>query len=90
MGLTDLRAPSDSDTIADLIAAQDAGIDALTAQFDDPDWGWLLVARRPHNILLAALGPDARRDLRAVVRSDRLSVPQEGIALYAAGGALCP
>ena len=56
---------------------------------DDPDWGWLLVRLDvSHNILLAALGPYARRDLRAGVRSGRLSVPHEGIALYAAGGAL--
>ena len=56
---------------------------------DDPDWGWLLVRLDvSHNILLAALGPYARRDLRAGVRSGRLSVPHEGIALYASGGAL--
>jgi AcrR family transcriptional regulator len=56
---------------------------------DDPDWGWLLVRLDvSHNILLAALGPYARRDLRAGVRSGRLSVSHEGIALYAAGGAL--
>lgn len=40
------------------------------------------------NILLAALGPYARSDLRAGVRSGRLSVPREEIALYASGGAL--
>jgi len=56
---------------------------------DDPDWGWLLVRLDvSHNILHAALGPYARRDLRAGVRSGRLSVPNEGIALYATGGAL--
>jgi AcrR family transcriptional regulator len=56
---------------------------------DDPDWGWLLVRLDvSHSILLAALGPYARRDLRAGVRSGRLSVPHEGIALYASGGAL--
>ena len=41
-----------------------------------------------HNILLAALGPYARRDLRAGTKSGRLSVPHEGIALHASGGAL--
>jgi AcrR family transcriptional regulator len=56
---------------------------------DDPDWGWLLVRLDiSHNILLAALGPYARPDLRAGVRSGRLSVPHEGIALHASGGAL--
>ena len=56
---------------------------------NDPDWGWLLVRLDlSHNILHAALGPYARRDLCAGVRSGRLSVPHEGIALYASGGAL--
>ncbi|MBV9684294.1 MAG: TetR/AcrR family transcriptional regulator [Solirubrobacterales bacterium] len=56
---------------------------------DDPDWGWLLVRLDvSHNILLAALGPYARRDVRAGVKAGRLSVPHEPIALYAAGGAL--
>jgi Tetracyclin repressor-like, C-terminal domain len=41
-----------------------------------------------HNILLAALGPYARRDLRAGIKAGRLSVPHQGIALFAAGGAL--
>ena len=55
----------------------------------DPDWGWLLVRLDvSHSILLAALGPYARRDLRAGVKAGRLKVPHEGIALYAAGGAL--
>jgi AcrR family transcriptional regulator len=56
---------------------------------NDPDWGWLLVRLNlSHNILHAALGPNARRDMRAGVRSGRLSVPHEGIAVYASGGAL--
>jgi AcrR family transcriptional regulator len=55
----------------------------------DPDWGWLLVRLDvSHNVLHAALGPHARRDLRAGVRSGRLSVPHERIALHATGGAL--
>ena len=42
---------------------------------NDPDWGRLLVRLDvSHNVLHAALGPDARRDLRASVRSGRLSV----------------
>ena len=56
---------------------------------NDPDWGWLLVRLDvSHNVLHAALGPHARRDLRASVRSGRLSVPHERIALHATGGAL--
>jgi AcrR family transcriptional regulator len=56
---------------------------------DDPEWGWLLVRLDvSHNIMHAVLGPYARRDLRAGVRSGRLSVPHEEIALYATGGAL--
>jgi AcrR family transcriptional regulator len=94
--------------LADIVAAQGAEIDALTAHLDDPaeiisaahrtfvrrarsdpDWGWLLVQLDvSHNVLYAALGPYARRDLRAGVRSGRLSVPHEGIALHATGGAL--
>jgi len=94
--------------LADIVAAQGAEIDALTAHLDDPaeiisaahrtfvrrarndpDWGWLLVRLDvSHNVLHAALGPYARRDLRAGVRSGRLSVPHERIALHATGGAL--
>lgn len=41
-----------------------------------------------HNVLLAALGPYARRDLRTGVKAGRLNVPHEEVALHAAGGAL--
>lgn len=55
----------------------------------DPDWAWLLVRLNlSHNIMLAALGPYARRDLRAAIKAGRLAVPNEGIALVAAAGAL--
>jgi AcrR family transcriptional regulator len=55
----------------------------------DPDWAWLLLRLDiSHNILLAALGPYARRDLRNGIKAGRLSVPHEGIALFASGGAL--
>jgi AcrR family transcriptional regulator len=94
--------------LGDIVAAQGAEIDALTAHLDDPaeiisaahrsfvrrarndpDWAWLLVRLDvSHNVLHAALGPYARRDLRAGVRSGRLSVPHERIALHATGGAL--
>lgn len=55
----------------------------------DPDWAWLLVRLNvSHNIMLAALGPYAQRDLRVALKAGRLSVPNEQIALLAAAGAL--
>jgi AcrR family transcriptional regulator len=55
----------------------------------DPDWGWLLVRLDlSHNVLLAALGPYARRALRSGIKAGRFNVPHELIALYAMGGAL--
>jgi AcrR family transcriptional regulator len=55
----------------------------------DPDWAWLLVRLDvSHNVLLAALGPYARRDLRRGIKAGRLNVPHEGVALHATGGAL--
>jgi tetracycline repressor-like protein len=55
----------------------------------DPDWAWLLVRLDvSHNVLRAALGPYARRDLRNGIKAGRLNVPHEGVALFAAGGAL--
>jgi len=55
----------------------------------DPDWAWLLVRLDvSHNVLLAALGPYARRDLRTGIKAGRLNVPHEQVALYAVGGAL--
>jgi AcrR family transcriptional regulator len=55
----------------------------------DPDWGWLLVRLEPsHSVLLAALGPYARRDLRKGIKAGRFHVPNELVALYDMGGAL--
>jgi AcrR family transcriptional regulator len=55
----------------------------------DPDWGWLLLRLDvSHNVLLAALGPYARRDLRNGIKAGRFNVPHELVALYAMGGAL--
>jgi AcrR family transcriptional regulator len=55
----------------------------------DPDWGWLLLRLDvSHNVLLAALGPYARRDLRNGVKAGRFNVPHELVALSATGGAL--
>lgn len=55
----------------------------------DPDWAWLLIRLDvSHHIILDALGPFAARDLRRGIKSGRLSVPDERIALVASGGAL--
>jgi AcrR family transcriptional regulator len=55
----------------------------------DPDWAWLLVRMgMSHNVVLSALGPFARRDLRGAIRSGRLQVADERTALFAAGGAM--
>lgn len=55
----------------------------------DPQWAWLLIRLDvSHSIVLRALGPFARRDLRRGVRSSRLDVPHEGIALVGTGGAM--
>jgi AcrR family transcriptional regulator len=55
----------------------------------DPDWAWLLVRMDvTHNIVQQALGPFAQRDLRRAIKSGRLKVPNERIALVASGGAL--
>jgi AcrR family transcriptional regulator len=55
----------------------------------DPQWGWLLLRLDvSHNVLLAALGPYAQRDLRRGVKTGRFHVPNELIALHDTGGAL--
>jgi AcrR family transcriptional regulator len=55
----------------------------------DPDWGWLLVRMEvSHNVMLAALGPFAMRDLRRGIEAGRLRVSDERVAMADAGGAL--
>jgi AcrR family transcriptional regulator len=55
----------------------------------DPDWAWLLIRMDvSHNIVLAALGPFAERDLRRGIKAGRLQVADERTALVASGGAL--
>lgn len=55
----------------------------------DPDWGWLLVRLDvSHDIAVAALGGFALRDLRRGLDAGRFEVPDQGVALHAAGGAL--
>jgi hypothetical protein len=41
-----------------------------------------------HNVMLAALGPFAQRDLRRGIKAGRLHVSNERVATTAAGGAL--
>jgi AcrR family transcriptional regulator len=55
----------------------------------DPDWGWLLVRLDvTHDVMLAALGPYARRDMARGIKSGRFEVADKRTALFAAGGAL--
>jgi AcrR family transcriptional regulator len=55
----------------------------------DPEWAWLLIRLDvSHALVMKALGPFARRDLKRGVASGRLHVPDERTALQAAGGAL--
>jgi AcrR family transcriptional regulator len=55
----------------------------------DPDWAWLLVRLdASHHLVLSALGPFALRDLRQGIKAGRLHVPNEQVAVFAAGGAL--
>jgi AcrR family transcriptional regulator len=55
----------------------------------DPDWAWLLIRLDvTHNVVLGALEPFARRDLRRGIKAGRFRVPNEDVALYAMGGAL--
>jgi AcrR family transcriptional regulator len=55
----------------------------------DPDWGWLLVRLDvSHNVMLAALGPFAQRDLRRGIKAGRLRVSDQRIATAAAGRCL--
>jgi AcrR family transcriptional regulator len=55
----------------------------------DPEWAWLLIRLDvSHDVVVRALGPFARSDLRRGVKSGRLSVPHEEVALHATGGAM--
>jgi AcrR family transcriptional regulator len=55
----------------------------------DPDWAWLLIRLdASHDVMLSALGPFARRDLRRGIATGRLRVSDERTALFAAAGAL--
>jgi AcrR family transcriptional regulator len=48
----------------------------------DPEWAWLVVrGNLSHDVVLAALGPFAERDIRRGVQCGRLSVGDERAAL---------
>lgn len=55
----------------------------------DPVWGWLLVHLDvSHEVMTAALGPRAGRDIKRGVKAGRFAVPDARVALNAGGGAL--
>ena len=55
----------------------------------DEEWGWLLVRLDlSHDVMLSALGDYAARDLRRGVAERRFRVPDQEVAVVAAGGAL--
>jgi hypothetical protein len=56
---------------------------------EEPDFGWLLVRLEiSHDLVFAALGPYAARDLDRGVEAGRFRVDDPAVALIAAGGAL--
>jgi AcrR family transcriptional regulator len=55
----------------------------------DEEWGWLLVRLDlSHDVMLSTLGGYAARDLRRGVAERRFRVPDQEVAVVAAGGAL--
>jgi len=55
----------------------------------DPEWALLLIRLDgSHDVMVRALAPLARRDLRRGVKNGRLSVPNETVALHGSGGAM--
>jgi AcrR family transcriptional regulator len=55
----------------------------------EPDFGWLLVRLEiSHDLVFAALGPYAARDLDRGIGAGRFKVDDPAVALIAAGGAL--
>jgi AcrR family transcriptional regulator len=56
---------------------------------EEPDFGWLLVRLEiSHDLVFAALGPYAARDLGRGLEAGRFTVDDPAVALIAAGGAL--
>jgi AcrR family transcriptional regulator len=75
------------DDPAEVIAAAHRHFLQLTRR--DPEWARLVVrADVSHQVVTAALGPSAERDIRRGVEAGRLRVGDARIARYGAGGAL--
>jgi AcrR family transcriptional regulator len=86
-GATIERVTKEFEDPAEVIAAAHRCFVRLASS--DPEWAWLLIRfDLSHDIVLRALSPFARRDLRRGVKSGRLSVPNQDVALSASGGAL--
>jgi AcrR family transcriptional regulator len=61
----------------------------IHAARNDHELGWLLVRLEiSHEIVFAALGPYATRDLRRGIKAGRFTIDDQAVALTAAGGAL--
>ena len=77
----------DLDDPAEVVAVAHRHFVALAST--DPHWAWLIVRLdASYNIVLAALGPFAERDLEAGIAAGRFTVPDPATALIASGGAL--
>lgn len=88
---------SQADTVAAVISQLDDPAEVISAAHrlfvlrarTDPDWAWVLVRLDlSHDLVMNALGPYARTDLRTAVAAGRMNVPDERVALRAQGGAM--
>jgi AcrR family transcriptional regulator len=78
---------ADLDDVAEVIAVAHRHFVRLART--DPEWAWLLIRLDvSHNVMVRALAPFARRDLRRGAKSGRLDVTDEIVALYGVGGAM--
>jgi AcrR family transcriptional regulator len=78
---------SELDDPAEVIAAAHRHFVRLART--DPDWAWLLIRLdASHHVMLSALGPFARSDVKRGIEAGRLRIADEQTALFATGGAL--
>jgi AcrR family transcriptional regulator len=78
---------SELDDPAEVIAAAHRHFVRLART--DRDWAWLLIRLdASHHVMLSALGPLARSDLKRGIEAGRLRIADEQTALFATGGAL--
>jgi AcrR family transcriptional regulator len=81
------RATAGLDDPAEVVAVAHRSL--IQSAIDDPSFGWLLVRLEiSHDIVSAALGPYAARDLDRGIAAGRFEVDDRAAALIAAGGAL--